>query len=141
MICFDQLLNVLTDKHGKGFRASDRRSSHFPSTHIKINACISLQASVPEAEAGDGNGGEEPLSPLDRMGNKNIRQDAPTVTQTRSPAHSKTHVTHAHRNKPHTPPPPPKNKQKHEAVQTHSHTLAFPVPSRPTRKVKKETQK
>lgn len=69
-------------------------------THNKINACMSLQASVLEAEAGDGNRNRKPLLPLDRMGNKkhtithNSHQAcAHTVAQTHSLAHCQINQT------------------------------------------------
>lgn len=84
-----------------------------PRTHIKIKACISLQASVLEAEAADGD-------------NRHIQHDAHTLTDTHM--HTKTSQTL-------------QKKKKHEAVRTHTHTLAFPVPVQLTRLKKKHKNK
>lgn len=116
-------------------------------THFKINACISLQASVLEAEAGDGNRNRKPLLPPDRMGKKNTHQYAQFPPSLRS--HSHTNIfTCPLRNQPHHIHTKTsqilafqkKSKNtKHEAVQTRSHTIAFSIPC-PTYKVKKETK-
>lgn len=109
----------------------------------------------------DRNSSREQLRPLDRMRNKqkknpthtnstqkSNRACARTVAQTRFTCSSTTlHVQHAHENRPTEDLPPPllpptqKNKTKNEAVQTHSHTIAFPTTIQLTRLKKKHKNK
>lgn len=151
MICFDETAlhphantKQFCLKQRKGLRgfASDRvqqRTLHtFSHAHIKINACISLQASAQQAEAGDGNGAAG--NPLERKTYNTHKSGSASIVH----SHSHTNVVADSQSNPtrhlHTPPENRQNTHfpNNEAAQTHSHSFSV---LRPTYEIKKETQK